>query len=130
VRPVGICVIATALTRYDTVFAIDIVPEHLAEAERLGAKPLSLTEKLGAAIKAATDGRGADVVLELVETLDAMHLCLNIILPFGSIGSVGVQTETVALEGPVLYVKNVTIAWGRCPVRGIFEKALQTLGKV
>jgi threonine dehydrogenase-like Zn-dependent dehydrogenase len=69
--PVGICVIATALTRYDTVFAIDIVPEHLVEAGRLGVKPLLLTEKLGAAIKAATDGRGADVVLELVGTLDA-----------------------------------------------------------
>jgi threonine dehydrogenase-like Zn-dependent dehydrogenase len=62
--------------------------------------------------------------------MDAMRLCLDIVRPFGSIGSVGVQTETVALDGPVLYGKNGTIAWGRCPVRGIFEKALQTLGKV
>ncbi|KAJ6027359.1 hypothetical protein N7499_000914 [Penicillium canescens] len=125
--PFGICAIATALTRYDTVFA---TWSHLAEAECLGAKTLLLTEEPGAAIEAATDGRGADDVLELVGTLDAMRLCLDILRPFGSIGSVGAQTETVALEGPVLDGKNVTIAWGRCPVHGIFEKALQTLGKV
>lgn len=59
-----------------------------------------------------------------------MQLCVDIVRPFGSISSVGVQTETVALEGPVLYGKNVTIAWGRCPVRGIFEEALETLGNV
>jgi threonine dehydrogenase-like Zn-dependent dehydrogenase len=128
--PVGICAIATALTRCDTVFAIDMVPERLEEAERLGAKPLLLTEDPGAAIKAATNGRGADVVLEVVGTLEAMRLCVDIVRPFGSISSVGVQTETVALEGPVLYGKNVTIAWGRCPVRGIFEEALETLVKV
>jgi threonine dehydrogenase-like Zn-dependent dehydrogenase len=75
-----------------------MVPEHLAEAECLGAKSLLLTEEPGAAIKAATDGRGADVVLELVGTLDAMRLCLDI------------ETETVALEGPALYGKNGTIA--------------------
>ncbi|KAJ6087534.1 chaperonin 10-like protein [Penicillium canescens] len=109
--PVGICAIATA-------------------SKRLGAKPLLLTEEPGAAIEAATDGRGADDVLELVGTLDAMRLYLDIVHPSGSIGSVGVQMETVALEGPVLYGKNGTIAWGRCPVRGIFEEVLQILGKV
>ncbi|OQD81942.1 hypothetical protein PENANT_c024G04261 [Penicillium antarcticum] len=94
------------------------------------AKPLLLNEDPGAAIKAATDRCGADILLEVVGTLDAMRLCVDIVRPFGSISSVGVQTETVALEGPVLYGKNVTIAWGHCPVRGIFEEALATLDKV
>ncbi|KAJ5626418.1 hypothetical protein N7528_003845 [Penicillium herquei] len=128
--PVGICAIATALTFCDTVFAIDMVPERLAEAERLGAKPLLLTGNPSSAIKAATNGRGADIVLEVVGSLDAMRLCVDLARPFGLVSSVGVQTETVALEGPVLYGKNLTIAWGRCPVRGIFEEALQTLIKV
>lgn len=128
--PVGICAIATALNRCNTVFAIDMVPERLAEAERLGAKPLLLTEDPASAIKAATDGRGADIALEVVGSLDAMQLCVDIVRPFGCISSVGVQTETVALQGPVLYGKNLTIAWGRCPVRGIFEEALATLIKV
>jgi threonine dehydrogenase-like Zn-dependent dehydrogenase len=82
-----------------------MVPERLAEAERLDAKPLLLTEDPGAAIKAATDGRGADVVLKVMGTLDAMRLWVDILRPFGSISSVGIQTETVALEGPVLYGK-------------------------
>ncbi|KAJ5306098.1 hypothetical protein N7508_005113 [Penicillium antarcticum] len=128
--PVGICAIATALTRCDIAFVIEMVPECLAEAERLGAKPLLLNEDPGAAIKAATDRCGADILLEVVGTLDAMRLCVDIVRTFGSISSVGVQTETVALEGPVLYGKNVTIAWGHCPVRGIFEEALATLDKV
>ncbi|KAJ6087509.1 chaperonin 10-like protein [Penicillium canescens] len=128
--PVGICAIATALTQCDTVFAIDMVPERLIEAERLGARPLLLTDNPAEAIKGVTDGRGADIVLEVVGTLDAMRLCINLVRPFGSISSVGVQTEQIALEGPVLYGKNVTIAWGRCPVRGIFEDALECLGKV
>lgn len=125
--PVGSCSIATALTRCDTGFAIDMVPERLAEAERLGAKPLLLTEDPASVIKAATEGRGADIALEVVGTLDAMRLCVDIVRPFGCVSSVGVQTETVALEGPVLYGKNLTIAWGRCPVRGIFEEALEAL---
>ena len=128
--PVGICAIATALTMCDTVFAIDMVPERLAEAERLGAKPLPLTGDPGSAIKAATEGRGADIVLEVVGSLDAMRLCVDLARPFGYISSVGVLTETIALEGPVLYGKNLTVAWGRCPVRGIFEEALETLIQV
>ncbi|KAL3469559.1 GroES-like protein [Aspergillus californicus] len=128
--PVGICAIASTLTWCDTVFAVDIVPDRLAEAERLGAKPLLLTENPTAAIKAATEGRGADVALEVVGTPESLQLCLDMVRPFGSISSVGLQTKDLVLHGPSLYAKNVTIAWGRCPVRGIFEDALACLVQV
>lgn len=128
--PVGICAIATALTWCDKVFAIDMVPERLEEARKLGAIPLSLSDEPAAKIKEATEGRGVDVALEVVGSADALNLCLDIIRPFGSVSSVGVQTQTLSLEGPSLYAKNVTIAWGRCPVRGIFDEALEVLAKV
>lgn len=137
--PVGICAVASALTWCDTVFAIDRVPERLAEAERLGARPVllpvgadgaSLHEPVVSAIREATGGRGADVVLEVVGLPDAMHLCIDLVRPFGSISSVGVQTAELSFSGPALYAKNVTIAWGRCPVMGIFEKALACLAQV
>ncbi|CAG9951184.1 unnamed protein product [Clonostachys rosea f. rosea IK726] len=128
--PVGICAIATALHWCDTVFAIDMVPERLAEAERLGAKPLLLTADPAATIMAATGNRGVDVALEIVGTPDALYLCLDLVRPFGSISSVGVQTAPLKLDGPSIYGKNITIAWGKCPVRGIFDEALDCLVKV
>ncbi|ENH74968.1 S-(hydroxymethyl)glutathione dehydrogenase [Fusarium oxysporum f. sp. cubense race 1] len=128
--PVGICAIATALTMSDTVYALDLVPERLAEAEKLGAKPLLLTEDPIATVKKATEGRGADIALEVVGTADALQWCLDMVRPFGQVSSVGLQTQTLSLDGPALYGKNVTIAWGRCPVRGIFEDALSCLVEV
>lgn len=128
--PVGICAIATALTMSDTVYALDLVPERLAEAEKLGAKPLLITDDPAATVKKATEGRGVDIALEVVGTSDSLQLCLDMIRPFGQISSVGLQTQTLSLDGPTLYGKNVTISWGRCPVRGIFEDALSCLAEV
>jgi threonine dehydrogenase-like Zn-dependent dehydrogenase len=119
----------SALTMCDTVFAIDSIPERLAEAERIGAKPILLSDDPASKIKAATDGRGADVVLELVGHADAIQLSLDMVRPFGCISSIGVHTETLPLQGLQLYGKNVTMAFGRCPVRSIFEDALAVLVK-
>lgn len=60
--PVGICATAAALTMVDTVYAIDSVPERLEEAKKLGARVINLNDNPVEKIKAATDGRGADVV--------------------------------------------------------------------
>ncbi|KAJ4179401.1 hypothetical protein NW755_012486 [Fusarium falciforme] len=128
--PVGICAIAAASRWCDNIIAIDMVPERLEEARRLGAKPILLSDEPVSKVLAATNGRGADVVLEVVGNAAAMKLCVELVRPFGSISSVGVQTEQLAFDGPSLYAKNVTIAWGRCPVRGIFEEALACLSKV
>jgi threonine dehydrogenase-like Zn-dependent dehydrogenase len=128
--PVGICAIASALTMCDTVLAIDPVAERLAEAEKLGAKPIYPTSDPMSAIKDVTNGRGADLALEVVGTQHSLRLCLDLIRPFGCISSVGLQTQELSLSGPVLYGKNVTIAWGRCPVRGIFDDALSCLVEV
>jgi len=111
----------------DTVYAIDSVPERLAEAEKIGAKPINLNDNPIAKIKEATDGRGADVVMEVVGHADALQLSLDMIRPWGQISSIGVHTETMQLNGLTLYGKNVTMAFGRCPVRSIFEEALNLL---
>jgi threonine dehydrogenase-like Zn-dependent dehydrogenase len=125
--PVGICAIACALTMVDTVYAIDSIPERLAEAEKIGAKVIHLNDDPVTKIKAATSGRGADVVMEVVGHADALMLSLNLIRPWGQISSIGVHTETLKLDGLMLYGKNVTMSFGRCPVRSIFEDALAIL---
>ncbi|KAL6365983.1 hypothetical protein LRP88_00566 [Fusarium phalaenopsidis] len=128
--PVGICAIAAASGWCDNIIAVDMVPERLEEARRLGARPILLSDDPVSKVLAATERRGADVVLEVVGNAAAMKLCVELVRPFGSISSVGVQTEQLAFDGPSLYAKNATIAWGRCPVRGIFEEALACLSKV
>jgi threonine dehydrogenase-like Zn-dependent dehydrogenase len=128
--PVGICAIAAALTWCPTVYAVDLVPERLAEAEKIGAKALLLDESVEATIKAATNGRGADVVLEVVGNHDAMQLSLAMVRPFGYISCVGVYLGNYTFSGPTLHAKNMTIAWGRCPVKGIFQESLDCLAKV
>jgi threonine dehydrogenase-like Zn-dependent dehydrogenase len=128
--PVGICAIASALTVCSTVYAIDGVPERIAEAEKIGAKPLLLSDDVDAAIKAATEGRGADVVLDVVGHTSAMELALKLVRPFGKTNSIGMYSDDLVLSGPVLYGKNVTCAWGRCPVRSLFEEALECLFRV
>jgi threonine dehydrogenase-like Zn-dependent dehydrogenase len=89
--PVGLCAITCALTMVDTVYAIDTVPERLEQARKLGAIPINLKDDPVAKIKAATDGRGADVVIEGVGHADAFHLAFDMIRPWGSISSIGVQ---------------------------------------
>ncbi|KAK7219140.1 hypothetical protein V2G26_007143 [Clonostachys chloroleuca] len=128
--PVGICAIAAASKWCDNIIAIDMVPERLEEARRLGAKPILHSDDPAAKVLASTEGRGADFVLEVVGNAAAMELCIQLVRPFGNISSVGVQTEELVFNGPTLYAKNVTIAWGRCPVRGIFEEALARLSEV
>ncbi|KAK4543852.1 hypothetical protein LTR36_004885 [Oleoguttula mirabilis] len=125
--PVGVCAITCALTMVDTVYAIDSIPERLEEAAKLGAKTIHLDDDPVGKIKAATGGRGADVVIEGVGHADAFQLAFEMIRPWGCISSIGVHTETLPLNGLLLYGKNVTMAFGRCPVRSIFEEALALL---
>lgn len=125
--PVGICAIISALRWCKTVYAVDSIPDRLAAAEKLGAKPILLSDGPVEKVKAATDGRGADVVIEAVGHTDALQLAVELIRPFGQISSIGVHTQTLPLSGLQLYGKNVTLALGRCPVRSIFEEALEVL---
>jgi threonine dehydrogenase-like Zn-dependent dehydrogenase len=110
-----------------TVYAIDPNSERLAEAEKLGAKIIPSGADAADIIKKATNGRGADVVMELVGKKAALLLALDLVRPWGRISSVGIHSETLDLPGPALYAKNITLAMGRCPVRSIFEDALAVL---
>jgi threonine dehydrogenase-like Zn-dependent dehydrogenase len=127
--PVGLCAITSALTMVKTVYAVDSVPERLEEAKRLGAIPIHLNDSPAEKIKAASGGRGADVVMEIVGHADAFMLAFDMIRPWGQISSIGVHTEALNLNGLMCYGKNVTMSFGRCPVRSLFEEALEVLVK-
>ncbi|KDN37889.1 hypothetical protein RSAG8_09863, partial [Rhizoctonia solani AG-8 WAC10335] len=75
--------------------------------------------------KELSGGLGCDAVLEWAFPL---QLAYELIRPFGVISSVGVHTHPqFPLNGDALYSKNVSLAFGRCPVRSIFPYCIELL---
>lgn len=85
---------ATTTYRPKHIFAIDSVPSRLEQARLLGAEPLNFQtdmDGLKRRIFEVTDGRGADVVLEIVGLTPALRLAFDLVRPWGVISSVGVH---------------------------------------
>ncbi|KAJ0315360.1 hypothetical protein COL5a_012017 [Colletotrichum fioriniae] len=131
--PVGLCAVISALEyRPKHLFAIDSVDSRLELARSLGAEPLNFkTDRAGMEkrIKEVTDGRGADVVIEVVGLSPALRTAFDIIRPFGVIASIGVHNGEIPWTGTEAYGKNLRLQMGRCPVRAIFPEALALLEK-
>jgi threonine dehydrogenase-like Zn-dependent dehydrogenase len=97
--PVGLCtIIAAASFRPKYLFAIDSVPSRLESAKRLGAEPLNFErekDRMESRIKEVTDGRGADVAIEVVGLSPALKTAFDLIRPWGIISSIGVHNGEV-----------------------------------
>ncbi|PUU80719.1 chaperonin 10-like protein [Tuber borchii] len=129
--PVGLCALIAATSFSPArIFAIDSVPSRLELAKSLGAEPLNFMEDERAVkerILEATDGRGADVVLEVVGNSPALRMGFDVVRSWGLLISVGVHNAEIPFTGNEAYNKNVRIQFGRCPVRAIFPEALALL---
>ncbi|KAH8144964.1 uncharacterized protein LAJ45_10984 [Morchella importuna] len=129
--PVGLCALIAAVSmKPKHIFAIDSVPSRLALAESLGAEPLNFMtdgEGMKRRILEATEGRGADVVIEVVGMSPALRTAYDVMRPWGVISSVGVHNGEIPFSGNEAYNKNVRIQFGRCPVRAVFPEALELL---
>ena len=118
--PVGLFAQMGALTfEPKQVFAIDQMPERLEMARKIGATPIDMTkEDARAIIRDATDGRGADVVLEAVGIEGSLKDCWNYVRPAGTISAVGMYTEP---EFPfpmfLSFLRDITFKIGMCPVK-------------
>jgi threonine dehydrogenase-like Zn-dependent dehydrogenase len=72
--------------------------------------------------------RGCNAVLEVVGNNPAISLAYKLVQPFGVISSVGVhQAPPLPFTGREMYNKNVSLEFGRCPVRAMFPLALEVL---
>ena len=157
--PVGLCAIVSALEyKPKHLFAIDSVESRLELARSLGAEPLNFVKDkdgMMARVKEVTEGRGADVVIEVVGLSPAIRTGFDLLRPFGFLSSIGVHNaevqysprrqrdipfpEIVALTwyihtqipwtGEEAYDKNLKLQMGRCPVRSVFPDALKVLAK-
>lgn len=106
------------------IFAADTIPERLEMARAFGAEPINI--KLASTkeiILNATDGRGADGVMEAVGNRDAVRLAVGLVRPGGVVSSVGVCNDEHLAFSPVeAYNKNLTYRIGRCPARFMMDK--------
>ncbi len=125
--PVGLFAVLGARERgAERIFAIDVVPERLALAAGFGATPVDARKGSPLdVVREATDGRGADGVLEVVGSKEATRRAFDLVRPGGIISAVGVHTEPQLAFSPVeAYDKSLTYRAGRCPARAYVERLL------
>jgi len=130
--PVGLmAIIGTRELGAEKIIAIDAVPERLALAEKFGAIAVDYQkEDAGEIIREATEGRGADGVLEVVGSPSAAKMAINLVRPGGIISVVGVHNEAhFAFSPNDAYDKNLTYKVGRCPARYYMEKLIPLVQK-
>jgi threonine dehydrogenase-like Zn-dependent dehydrogenase len=123
--PVGLMTILGAREcGAENLFAIDTVPERLAMAQQFGAHVVDARKgNAKDTILEATDGRGADAVLEAVGSCAALQTAYELLRPGGIISTVGVCNDAHLAFSPVqAYDKNLTYKTGRCPARFLMEK--------
>lgn len=81
------------------VFAVDVNPERLAQAQRFGALPIDASRgDPVAAVRESTGGAGVDVALELVGNPAAMQQAVRMLAVFGRAVLVGITQESFAVD--------------------------------
>lgn len=126
--PVGLMTILAAKhLGASTLFAVDTIPERLAQAEKFGAIPLNPSlSNIHAEILNNTCGRGVDAAMEAVGSAATLKLAIDLIRPGGTISSVGVHTaKNFSFSPGEAYDKNLIYKSGRCPARYYAEKLLR-----
>ena len=113
--PVGLCAIAAArLFAPAHVVAVDLEDYRLAAAARLGADRVvnPTREDPKTAIRDATDGWGADLVVEAVGRPETLGTAMSAVALGGTVSVVGLFQEAVPVPIPRLTQRDVTLRMG------------------
>jgi threonine dehydrogenase-like Zn-dependent dehydrogenase len=123
---VGLCgVIASKRLGATQIIVLGRRPDRIALAREFGATDI-VTGRGAEAVEGVhelTDGLGVDSVLECVGLEQALATALEIAIPGGAVGRVGIP-EHESLPGGIPFWKNVTVAGGPSPVRAYIEELL------
>lgn len=109
---VGLCVVAAAKALgAGEVIAIDLLAERRRAASELGATALAPDE---------VSDTQAPVVVEAAGSSSAQRTAFEAVMDGGSLSIIAVQTSETAAFSPVeAYDKNLSVSYGRAPVRSM-----------
>lgn len=98
--PIGLMAVAIArMAGARHIFATDLNPERLAVAARMGAhESIDAHEDVVARLRAATDGDGVDVVLEMSGAEAALHTGLRALTNGGRISLLGTHAKPATID--------------------------------
>jgi 2-desacetyl-2-hydroxyethyl bacteriochlorophyllide A dehydrogenase len=127
--PVGLCAVQSALAEgAAAVVAVDTVGERLELARSLGAEPVHLTEEdPRAAVKALTEGRGADATIDAVGHPDALELACRLTRKAGTVSATGVYAERIDVHMGIIWIKALTLKTGHANVIKHVDPVLERL---
>ena len=107
--PVGLMAVLCALPFAERVLCVDGVAERRALAERLGAEALA-PEEAEEAVAAASEGQGADAVIEAAGSPDALGLALRLARGRGIVSVVGAHFEPdYPLDNALMFERELTL---------------------
>jgi threonine dehydrogenase-like Zn-dependent dehydrogenase len=112
--PVGLMALLAASTIDCRVVAVDTIAERRVLAERLGARAV-LPEQAQQAVADATDGLGADVVVEAAGSRSALDAAFGLARGRGTVSVVGAHFEAdYPLSNLTMFGKELTLrfSWG------------------
>src|SRR5439155_24510779 len=112
------------------VLSLDMEPGRLLLAEGAGAEPINVTERNPqTAVDEATEGRGADVVIEAVGNEAAYESATRMVRRGGTVSVVGMYvTEKADIPLGVYWPRALLIIFaGICPVHSSWDRAMDAV---
>jgi 2-desacetyl-2-hydroxyethyl bacteriochlorophyllide A dehydrogenase len=127
--PVGLCAVqAAGVAGAARVFAIDSVEERLAMAERFGAEPLHLTEDdPKRAVRAATGGRGVDVVVDAVGDPGPLAMAVSLARDAGTVSGIGAYAGKGEVPLGLAWLKGLDLRLGLANVIAHVDRVLDLI---
>jgi 2-desacetyl-2-hydroxyethyl bacteriochlorophyllide A dehydrogenase len=127
--PVGLCAVQAALAGGAAqVFAIDTVEQRLALAAEFGATPLHLTEdEPKRAVRAATDGLGADVAVDAVGDPGPLELAISLARDAGTVSGIGAYAGRGEVPLGLAWLKGLQLRLGLANVIAHVDRVLALL---
>jgi threonine dehydrogenase-like Zn-dependent dehydrogenase len=125
--PVGLmAVVGARELGAELIYALDSIPERLEKAAAFGATAVDIrSQDARGLLLDATEGIGADAVLEVVGSPAAGRAAYELVRPGGTISVVGVHNEEHLSFSPTeAYDKNLTFTVGRCPARAVMQELI------
>jgi 2-desacetyl-2-hydroxyethyl bacteriochlorophyllide A dehydrogenase len=124
--PVGLCAVQAALAGGAVkVFAIDSVAARLEMAASFGATPIHLTEEEPKkAVRAATDGRGVDVVVDAVGDPAPLTMAISLCRDAGTVSGIGAYAGKGEIPLGLAWLKGLQLRLGLANVIAHVDRVL------